>query len=157
MTLQTSESLSCHQTLYRMLIRFRLFRWSTYRLIILSSFIWILVGFSVLVYYMDCLGSSGINCVGGKQRKLFRLSSSSNPSVNLNYNGLEEMNENDLSNLNSDNLIVNENANSLLQPYKSHQLRKWKSPGNYCFNYKLCSLPISRILYPKATVIISTR
>uniref|UniRef100_T1KGN1 Polypeptide N-acetylgalactosaminyltransferase n=1 Tax=Tetranychus urticae TaxID=32264 RepID=T1KGN1_TETUR len=125
------ESLSCHQTLYRMLIRLRLFRWSTYRLIILSSFIWILVGFSVLVYYMDCLGSSGINCVGGKQRKLFQLSSSSanNPNnVNFNYNGLEESIENDLSNLNSDNLIVNENANSLLLPFKSNQLRKWKSP-----------------------------
>ncbi|XP_053214600.1 polypeptide N-acetylgalactosaminyltransferase 1-like [Panonychus citri] len=156
MLLQLGDNLSCHQTLYRMLIRFRLFnRWSNYRLIVLSSFIWILIGFSVLVYYMDCLGDSGTNCIGGKQRKLFDNVNNNNNNLinsNSNYNsnnlgdssssneqqqqqqqmknliGIQSDNS-DLINFESDNSLETLiEHNSVLPPYKLQQLRRWKPP-----------------------------
>ena len=156
MLLQSGDNLSCHQTLYRMLIRFRLFnRWSNYRLIVLSSFIWILIGFSVLVYYMDCLGDSGTNCIGGKQRKFFDNVNSNLINYNNNQGDSSSSNQQqqqmkNLIGIQSDNsdLINFDHSldtliehNSVLPAYKLQQLRKWKPPGKYdiffCFSVNL--------------------
>lgn len=40
----------------------RRLRWHSFKLVVLTSLVWVIFGFCVLVYYLDCLSSSGINC-----------------------------------------------------------------------------------------------
>lgn len=110
-----------------MFLRLRLYRWSIYRIVIVTALIWIIIGFSVMVYYMDCLGSNGINCVGGKQRKLYSdseiNSALSGGGGNVNVNPYY-----------SDSLIAPSSNgdssvhSSVLPAYKLTELRRWQAP-----------------------------
>lgn len=56
----------CPSTLFKPqlmnMLRSRLLRWHTFRVALITSLIWISLGFCVMIYYMGCLGSDGINC-----------------------------------------------------------------------------------------------
>lgn len=55
-------------------------RWHTFRIILLTSFIWICLGFGALFYYSSaCIGNDCIkSSIGGKQSKLHESHSSRN-------------------------------------------------------------------------------
>ena len=52
------------------ILRTKMLRWHTFRIVLVTSLIWILVGFGVIIFYTDCIGGDGLNCVGGKQRRI---------------------------------------------------------------------------------------
>lgn len=37
-------------------------RWHTFRVMILTSLVWVIFGMCILVYYMECIGGNGVNC-----------------------------------------------------------------------------------------------
>ncbi len=45
----------------QMLLRSPL-RWHTFRVMILTSLVWVIFGMCILVYYMECLNGNGVNC-----------------------------------------------------------------------------------------------
>lgn len=53
----TSFSLFCDQMLLRSPLR-----WHTFRVMILTSLVWVIFGMCILVYYMECLNGNGVNC-----------------------------------------------------------------------------------------------
>lgn len=99
------------------MLRTRMLRWHTFRIILVTSIIWISLGFGFLVFYTDCIGG---DCVGGKQRKIHSINSNSIPESS-------HHNNNDLPNL-SDSATaaqVHQTSFSVLSPYSSSQLHSW--------------------------------
>ena len=97
------------------ILRTKMLRWHTFRIVLVTSFIWILVGFCVIIFYTDCIGGDGLNCVGGKQRRLHGAVPS-------------------LDSASADKLTASQSAaaslrgsKSPLQPYSAHQLKAWST------------------------------
>ena len=76
-----------------------------------------------MVYYMDCLGSSAINCVGGKQRKVFNQYEVAKDAKPVSNNVIQEKAAHQ-----SGVLRKKASVSTVLPPYKSDQLRSWKPP-----------------------------
>ena len=91
------------------ILRSKMLRWHTFRIVLLTSCIWILVGFCVVLFYTDCIGG---DCVGGKQRKVLAGLRPDSPSA--------------------DKLTAHSDAHfssskSPLEPYSLFQLKSWQS------------------------------
>lgn len=90
-------------------------RWHTFRIVLLTSIIWILVGFCVLLFYSDCgIGGDGLNCVGGKQRRIH--SNFESPSA-------DKLTASQTAAFSHDG--HNRGTKSPLQPYSPYQLKSW--------------------------------
>lgn len=107
-------------------------RWYTFRIMILTSIVWVIFGMCILVYYMECLaGSGGINCRnkmrnvgdgGGSPEQLLIVSNSDSDflsdSSKTNSYSVDIHNNNDWPHLH-------------LPPYQESQLQLWSPAGNY--------------------------
>lgn len=89
-------------------------RWHTFRIVLLTSLIWILVGFAVLLFYSDCMTGDGLNCVGGKQRRIHP-----NPS-------LESASASKLTAADAAPRSPIRGSKSPLEPYTTYQLKVWE-------------------------------
>jgi len=96
-------------------------RWQTFRIILVTSIIWISLGFGFLVFYTDCIGGDGVNCVGGKQRKVH---SNSNDMNDNKFKAMFRSNNEPPPNL-SDSATAAQIHASILSPYISSQLHAW--------------------------------
>lgn len=96
------------------ILRTKMLRWHTFRIVLLTSLIWILVGFAVLLFYMDCTNGDGLGCVGGKQRRVY----SPNPS-------LDDSSAIKLTASDPSPHSQSHGSKSPLQPYSTYQLKVW--------------------------------
>lgn len=97
------------------IIRTKMLRWHTFRIVLVTSLIWILVGFCVLLFYSDCIGGEGTNCVGGKQR---RVHANQNLESGATDKGTDPHAAAHVQPLHS--------SKSPLEPYSDSQLNSWK-------------------------------
>ena len=97
-------------------------RWQTFRIILVTSLIWISLGFGFLVFYTDCIGGDGVNCVGGKQRKVHSLNTNNGP-----FDSSNSHNNNDPPNLSDSAAAAQIHSLSVLPPYSSSQMHSWQS------------------------------
>lgn len=118
-----------------MLLRSQL-RWSTLRVMIFTSMVWVIFGMCILVYYMDCLNGKG-NCRG----KTY------NSNVIIDGNGIageaqQQQQANNFENSHAlrqmsalhDSDIHEENWPYLRLPaYQEIQLHSWKPAGKFFF------------------------
>lgn len=109
-------------------------RWYTFRIMILTSIVWVIFGMCILVYYMECLaGSGGINCrnkingyqsnggVGSPEQLLLVSNSDSDflsDSSKTNSYSVDIHNNNDWPHLR-------------LPPYQESQLQLWSPAGKF--------------------------
>lgn len=89
-------------------------RWYTFRIMILTSLVWVIFGMCILVYYMECLAGQGVNC----HRK--GLINQPAPLVNLDENQAEKKN--------LDIHSSDEWPHLRLPPYQESQLHTWVAP-----------------------------
>jgi len=103
----------CFET--RRMFRSRMLRWHTFRVVLLTSFVWITIGFCVLLFYGDCW--DGINC-------------GSKPKLDDSPKAAPIIKEPDDDN-NVDNAVSRSNvkSNSPLPPYSTRNLKFWKPAG----------------------------
>ncbi len=99
-------------------------RWHTFRVMLLTSLVWVIFGVCLLVYYMECLGN-GINCKPNSNSFNDNnvnkdLSDSNNDYFNVNHIQSD-------SNLNK--ITSHQNHNYYLPHYKSEQLNSWVPIG----------------------------
>jgi hypothetical protein len=94
------------------------FRWHTFRLMLITSLIWVIFGVCVLVYYMDCLTGNSIKCKRG--------------TILTSHNAINE----DISNSNNDYLNIHydmtfhhKEDHISLPHYSSKELKSWKPVG----------------------------
>lgn len=97
------------------ILRTKMLRWHTFRIVLVTSFIWIVVGFCVILFYTDCIGGDGLNCVGGKQRRIHANANLESPSA---YKQTASQTAASHSQLHG--------SKSPLEPYTLYQLKAWQ-------------------------------
>lgn len=107
-------------------------RWHTFRIMLLTSLVWVIFGVCLLVYYMECLAftSNTINCKPKSDSNSLNannrdISDDSNDYLNANHIQSDSDSDN--------NFKVNSHhkreGNSFLPQYKSEQLNSWRPNG----------------------------
>lgn len=114
-------------------------RWYTFRIMILTSIVWVIFGMCILVYYMECLaGNGGINCrnkinnVGGD----YQSNGIGSPEQLLLVSNSDTEFLSDSSKMNSYSVDIHNNdwPHLRLPPYQESQLQLW-SPAGECYFY----------------------
>lgn len=98
-------------------------RWHTFRIVLVTSLVWILVGLCVLVYYNDCWGDDG-NCIGGgvSGRRKPLLAGAPANSNQAQSSGL-------IGGVLKNFAIPFKSSSSPLPPYTSEQLKFYEPAG----------------------------
>ena len=91
-------------------------RWHTFKVVLLTSLVWVIFWLCLLVYYMDCLGGN-TNCGRSVGAKFIA------------FPGSNQNDDNSLSQSNNHQVVRSAHRSSLLPPYKPSQLRQWELPG----------------------------
>ncbi|CAG2104279.1 unnamed protein product, partial [Medioppia subpectinata] len=96
-----------------------LVRWHTFRVMLLTSMVWLIVGVCLLVYYMECLAQNAVNCNRNTQFNDIRDHNNNNQRFSDESN--DYLNDNIVQ-----KFVSNQKAdNSFLPQYKANQLRPW--------------------------------
>lgn len=112
-------------------------RWYTFRIMILTSLVWVIFGMCILVYYMECLAGQGVNC----HRK--GLINQPAPLVNLDENQAEKKN--------LDIHSSDEWPHLRLPPYQESQLHTWVAPSKLT-----CLLQVMSLIFLFIIIIFNT-
>lgn len=101
-----------------MLFRSKILRWHTFRVILLTSIVWMLFGFGVLVYYMDhnFMVNNSQRMVNGLPNSNSRHSQPKAQPRILNTRIISVKNSH------------SEDAQTPLPPYSTDQLKTWSEP-----------------------------
>lgn len=104
-------------------------RWHTFRVMILTSLVWVIFGMCILVYYMECLAGNGVNCRGkgllNAEGPAPLVSLEENPS----HTRLDIHSEDDWPHLR-------------LAPYQESHLHTWVAPSKWSHPLYLHCWPI---------------
>lgn len=114
------------------MFRSRMLRWHTFRIVLLTSFVWIAVGFSILIFYADCWG---VNCSSSSHRPLADDDSPHAAPIfkSPDDDGNNNIADDALSN-HDDALKRSGGGHSALAPYVSSQVKSWKPVGKCAHN-----------------------
>ena len=94
-------------------------RWHTFRVMLLTSLVWLIFGVCILVYYMECLAQNAINCNRNSQ-----LTDEKSDSMVDSNDYLSD------DNINSFKIDSHQKSdNSFLPHYKPNQLKTWTPRG----------------------------
>lgn len=115
----------------QMLLRSPL-RWYTFRVMILTSLVWVIFGMCILVYYMECLAGTGVNCPGKQQQQYVMPEAAKSVEVQPNGGGGGGDERRQLFNTGDESWPF-----FRLPHYRESQLHAWKSPSKSTFSSPL--------------------
>jgi hypothetical protein len=100
------------------------FRWHTFRLMLITSLIWVIFGVCVLVYYMDCLDGNNIRCKRATILTSYKVITSINQDISNSNN--DYFNSHHIHN----QMIFHQKEDQIILPhYSSKELKSWKPVG----------------------------
>lgn len=99
-------------------------RWHTFRIVLLTSCVWIAVGFAILAFYSDCWG---VNCSSKSPRPLPQ--SDDEPVALPVHDQQQDDNRGDDHDSAASNNSPKRDIGTPLPPYTSKQLKLWKPVG----------------------------
>ena len=121
-------------------------RWHTFRVMILTSLVWVIFGMCILVYYMECLNGNGVNC----RNKGIDLVPAPQQSGALVGGPVDDANAGGKSGSDSDDVHSADDdwPHLKLPPYRETQLHTWVAPSK-CESFKMivCFTSPLEILY----------
>lgn len=93
-------------------------RWHTFRVMLLTSLVWLILGICILVYYMECLAQNAVNC-----NRSARLT---DDNSQLRVESNDYLSDN---NINSFKVVSHQKSDSFLPHYNPNQLKTWTPRG----------------------------
>lgn len=111
------------------MFRSKMLRWHTFRVVLLTSIVWILFGFGVLIYYMDTSATIAAGPVDTPvQSALSMRHPAKSPLRNLRLESIDAPIDSD-HDRHSKSVSSLDTSLSPLAPYREEQLRYWTSAG----------------------------
>ncbi len=117
------------------MLKIGVFRWHTFRLMLITSLIWVIIGVCVLVYYMDCLAGDKFN-IKCKRATILTSYQTITSTINSNYN-YDYFNSHNIHN----QITFHQKEDQIILPhYSSKELISWKPVGLCCSLNALLSI-----------------